>query len=69
MRRRRQKYSCTIVIPLNKNSVLEIATSAAHAIEIILGETVLPAKKAKVFDTDGNPLTKEALLRIRDSEQ
>ena len=69
MRRRRQEYSCTVVIPLGKNGVLELGTSAAHALEIISGETMLPAKEAKVFDTDGNPLTKEALLRIRDSEQ
>jgi hypothetical protein len=69
MRRRRPEYSCTIVIPLNKNSVLEIGTSATHAFEIISGETVLPAQKAKVFDTDGNPLTKEDLLQLRDSEK
>ena len=48
---------------------LGIGTSAAHALEIIAGETVLPAKKAEVFDTEGNLLTKKALLHIRDSEQ
>jgi hypothetical protein len=69
MRRRSPKYSCTVVIPLNKHSVLELGTSAAHALKIISGETVLPAKKAKVFNTDGSPLTKKALLQIRDSEQ
>ncbi len=63
------KYSCTIIIPLNKRSVLEIRTSATHALEILSGETVLPSKQAKVIDGDGNPLKKKDLLRLRDSDE
>jgi hypothetical protein len=57
-----------VVIPLNKRSILEISTSAAHALEILSGDTVLPAKQAKVIGLDGQPMTKRDLLRIRDSE-
>jgi hypothetical protein len=48
--------------------MLEISTSAAHALEILSGDTILPAKQAKVIGLDGQPLTKRDLLRIRDSE-
>jgi hypothetical protein len=57
-----------VVIPLNQRSILEISTSAAHALEILAGRTVLPAKQAKVIDPDGRPLTNRDLLRMRDSE-
>lgn len=69
MRRRMPDYRCTVIIPLNKRSVLEIATSAAHALQILSGETVLPAKQAQVIDPDGKPLTKRDLLRLRDGER
>lgn len=69
MRRLRTDFYCTVIIPLSKRSVLEIGTSVSHALEIISGETILPAKQTKVIDADGNPLTKNDLLRLRDSEQ
>ena len=69
MRRQRTEFYCTVVILLNKRSVLEIGTSASHALEIISGETVLPSNQAKVIDADGNPLTKNDLLHLRDIDQ
>lgn len=69
MQRRQPRYSCTVIIPLNKHSVLELRTSATHALEILSGETVLPSEQTKVIDGDGNPLTKQDLLRLRDNDQ
>jgi len=68
MRRRQPNYLCTVVIPLNKRSVLEISTSATHALEILAGDTILPAKQAKVIDLNGHPLSKRDLLQLRDKE-
>jgi len=47
---------------------LEISTSATHALEILAGDTILPAKQAKVIDLNGHPLSKRDLLQLRDKE-
>lgn len=68
MRRRKPHYSCTVMVPLNAGSTLEISTSAAHALEIISGETILPSKDVTVIGLDGKRLTKKDLLWLRDQE-
>ncbi len=61
--------SCTVVIPLNTKSVLEITTTATHALDIISGNTVLPTKRVKVLSRDGKPLTKKDLTRLKSEEE
>lgn len=69
MRPRKSQFSCTVLIPLNAKSTLEISTSAAHALGIISGETILPSQNVIVIGLDGKRLTKKDLVQMRDFEQ
>lgn len=63
------EYHCTVMIPLNAASTLEISTSVAHALRIISGETILPVEGSAVIGLDGELLTKKDLLRLLDGER
>lgn len=69
MRRSKQPLSCTVVVALNKSSVLEITTTASHALEIIRGKTIIPSQHAHVTDLDGRPLYEQDLVRLKKSER
>ncbi len=60
--------SCTVVIPLNAQSTLEIKTTAEHALEIVSGQTLLPAKNVRVFDADNKELSKRDLTALARAE-
>lgn len=71
MRRRQQSqpHACTVTVQLNARATLEISTTADHALQIVRGETVIPAKHVKVFDLDNNPLTETDLARLAKDEK
>lgn len=63
--RRHKPPSCTVIVKLRKAADLEITTTAAHALEIIDGTTVIPPAQTTVRDLEGNILTREQLLRLK----
>lgn len=62
--RRPEPFSCTVVVKLKKGADLEITTSAAHALAILNGETVIPPEHTVVRDMDGRPLSREKLQKL-----
>ena len=58
---------CLVVVPLQRTE-LELRTSAAHALETLDGQTILPSKDVKVFDSDGKRLGKPALTQQRETD-
>lgn len=65
---RRTTTPCLVVIPLAR-TVLEITTSAAHAVEIINGHTVLSPIDVQVFDVNGKLVNHAELRRISQADE
>lgn len=65
---RRTLTPCLVIIPLAR-TVLELTTSAAHAFEIVNGQTALPSLNAQVFDADGKRVNRGELIRIREADE
>lgn len=59
-----EPFSCTVVVKLKKGADLEITTSAAHALAILSGETVIPPEHTVVRDMEGRPMTREQLQKL-----
>lgn len=66
--RRPPPPTCTVVIKLRRADNLEITTTASHALDILDGQTVIPPQQASVTDLNGQPLTREQLLKLKDGE-
>lgn len=56
--------TCTVVVRLNHNCDLHIRTTARHALDVLSGHTVFPAKDTTVFDLDGKKLSLRELKRL-----
>lgn len=58
---------CTVIVSLRFTN-LEITTTASHALKILGGETMFPAKDTSVYDGDGRQLTPDQLARMQKLE-
>lgn len=67
-RRRSGPPTCRVIIRLQKADNLEITTTASHALEILDGETIIPATQASVTDLEGQPLSRDQLLALKAQE-
>jgi hypothetical protein len=60
--------TCTVVVRLNHNCDLHIRTTASHALDVLSGRTVFPAKDTTVFDLNGKKLSVRELKRLDEGE-
>lgn len=64
--RRQPAVTCIVRLRLPRNKTLEIFTSAARAMEILGGTTVIPTRLVSVFDREGRQLTPSELADLPD---